>query len=92
MIKDENTCSICNKKFKIRNALNQHIGHVHETEVLNLRAAGMSENREVPVSFGGPNLPPLDLLGAMATPAPPGTTGLDLQAPVETGSLLDLLG
>ena len=49
------------------------------------RAVGRSENPGVPVLFGGNNLPPLvdtgltDLQksgGAMATPAPPETTGL----------------
>ena len=45
----------------------------------------MSENLGVPVLFGGHNLPPLFEIGltdlpksggAMALPAPPGTTGL----------------
>ena len=49
------------------------------------RAVGRFENPEVPVLFGGQNLPPLveigllDLpksVGAMAPLAPPGTTGL----------------
>ena len=50
------------------------------------RAVGRSENPGVPVLFGGPNLPPLVEIrltnlpksgGAMAPPAPPGTTGLN---------------
>ena len=51
-----------------------------------LRAVGRSENLGVPVLFGGHNLPSFvgivgltDLPrygGAMAPPAPPGTTGL----------------
>ena len=49
------------------------------------RAVGRSENLGVPVLFGGHNLPPLFEIGltdlpksggAMALPAPPGTTGL----------------
>ena len=49
------------------------------------RAVGRSENPGVPVLFGGHNLPPLVEIGltdmskfggAMAPPAPPGTTGL----------------
>ena len=49
------------------------------------RAAGRPENPEVPVLFGGHNLPPLVEIGltdlpksggAMAPLAPPGTTGL----------------
>ena len=49
------------------------------------RAIGRSDNPEVPVLFGGHNLPPMveigltDLTksgGAMAPPAPPGTTPL----------------
>ena len=52
---------------------------------LQLRAVGRSENPGVPVLFGGHNLPPLVEIGltdlpkfggAMAPPAPPGTTGL----------------
>ena len=54
----------------------------HCTEV---RAVGRSENLGVPVLFGRHNLPPLveigltdrpKIGGAMAPPAPPGTTGL----------------
>ena len=50
------------------------------------RAVGRSENSGVPVLFGRHNLPPLVEIGltdlpksggAMATPAPPGTTGLE---------------
>ena len=50
------------------------------------RAVGRSENPGVPVSFGGHNLSHLIKIwladqpkygGAMALPAPPGTTGLD---------------
>ena len=50
-----------------------------------VRAVGRSENPGVPVLFGGHNLPPLVEIGltdlpkfggAMAPPAPPGTTGL----------------
>ena len=49
------------------------------------RAVGRSENPGVPVLFGGHNLPPLVEIGltdlpksggAMAPPAPPGTTPL----------------
>ena len=49
------------------------------------RAVARSENLGVPVLFGGHNLPPLVEIGltdlpkfggAMAPPAPPGTTGL----------------
>ena len=49
------------------------------------RAVGRSENPGVPLLFGGHNLPPLVEIGltdlpksggAMAPPAPPGTTGL----------------
>ena len=49
------------------------------------RAVGGSENSGVPVLYGGHNLPPLVEIGltdlpkfggAMAPPAPPGTTGL----------------
>ena len=49
------------------------------------RAVGRSENPGVPVLFGDHNLPPLVEIGltdlpksggAMATPEPPGTTGL----------------
>ena len=49
------------------------------------RAVGRSENSGGPVLFGGHNLPPLVEIGltdlpksggAMAPPAPPGTTGL----------------
>ena len=52
---------------------------------VHLRAVGRSENPGVPEFFGGHNLPPFveigltDLpkfAGAMAPPAPPGTTGL----------------
>ena len=51
------------------------------------RAVGRSENPGVPVLFGWHNLPPLVEIGltdlpkfggAMASPAPPGTTGLYL--------------
>ena len=51
------------------------------------RAVGMSENPGVPVLFGGYNLPLLVEIGltdlpksggAMASPAPPGNTGLTL--------------
>jgi hypothetical protein len=51
-----------------------------------IRAVGGSENSGVPVLFGGHNLPPLVEIGltdlpkfggAMAPPAPPGTTGLN---------------
>ena len=50
-----------------------------------VRAVGRSENSGVPVLFGRHNLPPLveigltdrpKIGGAMAPPAPPGTTGL----------------
>ena len=50
-----------------------------------IRAVGRSENPGVPVLLGGHNLPPLveigltdlpKIGGAMAPPAPPGTTGL----------------
>ena len=53
------------------------------------RAVGRSENPGVPVLFDGHNLPPLVEIGltdlpkfggAMAPPAPPGTTGLIQQA------------
>ena len=53
--------------------------------VVPYRAVGRSENPGVPVLFGGYNLPPLVEIGltdlpkfggAMAPPAPPGTTGL----------------
>ena len=49
------------------------------------RAVGRPENPEIPGLFGGHNLPPLVEIGltdlpksggAMAPPAPPGTTGL----------------
>ena len=52
-----------------------------------IRAVGGSENSGVPVLYGGHNLPPLVEIGltdlpkfggAMAPPAPPGTTGLSL--------------
>ena len=52
-----------------------------------IRAVGRSENPGLPVLFGGHNLSPLveieltDLPkfgGAMAPPAPPGTTGLSI--------------
>ena len=53
------------------------------------RAVGRSENPGVPVLFGGHNLPPSPLVeigltylpkseGAMAPPAPPGTTAAGL--------------
>jgi hypothetical protein len=54
----------------------------------NIKAVGRSENPEVPVSFGGPNLVPLveieltDLPksgGAMSPPASPDTTGLNIE-------------
>ena len=49
------------------------------------RAVGRSENPRVPVLFGGHNMPPLIEIGLIdlsksggdiASPAPPGTTGL----------------
>ena len=52
-----------------------------------IRAVGMSENPGAPVLFGGNNVPPLAEIGltglsksggAMAPPAPPGTTGLPI--------------
>ena len=52
-----------------------------------VRAVGGSENSGVPVLYGGHNLPPLVEIGltdlpkfggAMAPPAPPGMTGLQL--------------
>ena len=61
------------------------IGQYHLTVCLVLRAVGRSENSGVPVLFGRHNLPPLveigltdrpKIGGAMAPPAPPGTTGL----------------
>ena len=57
-----------------------------------IRAVGRSENPGVPVVFGGHNLPPLVEIGltdlpktggAMAPPAPPGTTGLLMRTYVE---------
>ena len=60
---------------------------VNQTEHFLRRTVERSENPEVPVLFGGHNLPPLveigltDLpksVGAMAPPAPPGTTGSGL--------------
>ena len=59
------------------------------------RAVGRSENPGVPVLFGGHNLPPSPLVeigltdlpkngGAMAPPAPPGTTGLKCNEPWQT--------
>ena len=59
--------------------------NVHTMTLLRFRAVGGSENSGVPVLFGGHNLPPLVEIGltdlpkfggAMAPPAPPGTTGL----------------
>ena len=59
------------------------------------RAVGRSENPGVPVLFSGNKLPPLVEIGltdlpkfggAMAPPAPPGTTGL-----VYSGQLLEEL-
>ena len=56
---------------------------------LDLRAVGRSENPGVPVLFVGHNLAPLVEIGltdlpksggAMAPPAPAGTTGLDLSS------------
>ena len=58
---------------------------------LSSRAVGRSENLGVPVLFGGHNLPPLVEIGltdrpkfggAMAPPAPPGTTGLSCGLPI----------
>ena len=52
-----------------------------------IRAVGRSENPGAPVLFGGNNVPPLAEIeltglsksgGAMAPPAPPGTTGLPI--------------
>ena len=59
------------------------------------RAVGSSESPGVPVLFGGHNLPPLVEIGltdlpkfggAMAPPAPPGTTGL-MRGPLNELSL-----
>ena len=65
--------------------IRQHIFGLYLTH--SLRAVGGSENLGVPVLFGGHNLPPLVEIGltdlpkfggAMAPPAPPGTTGLQV--------------
>ena len=68
-----------------------------------IRDVGRSENLGVGVSYGGHNLPPFveigltDLpkfVGAMAPPAPPGTTGLHLSTgtDLEIENTLWLLG
>ena len=62
------------------------------------RAVGQAENPGVPVLFGGHNLPPsveiglTDLPksgGAMAPPAPPGTTPLYSAVPARADSVQD---
>ena len=59
------------------------------------RAVGRSENLGVPVLFGRHNLPPLVEIGltdlpkfggAMAPPAPPGTTGLSASSKQDCSS------
>ena len=61
--------------------------HLSANELIMFRAVGRSENPDVPVSFGGHNLSPLVEIGltdlpkyggAMAPPAPLGTSGLML--------------
>jgi hypothetical protein len=63
------------------------------------RAVGGSENLGVPVLFGGHNLPPLVEIGltdlpkfggAMASPAPPGTTGLNSTAKISNSNFFSM--
>ena len=43
LIKNGNQCAICDKTFDKKHCLNQHIGHMHETEVVQLQAPKLVE-------------------------------------------------